>query len=133
MGVIRMVHWRILKDTETIKTSENQCEGLGSVISIFGHKFIYCLRILLALKRQNTVVHNIFITLLVQANFCVSYPVRVISRVKCIGYIGKGVLNSHLGSNPDPYYIQNCVIKRFRCTTVLKNMLSNHIYTILQW
>ena len=46
----------------------------------------------------------------------------IISRVKCIDCIGKGVLhvNSHLGSNPDPSYIQNhvimnCVIKRFRC------------------
>ena len=43
----------------------------------------------------------------------------IISRVKCIDYIGKGV-NSHLGSNPDLSYIQNhvimnCVIKRFRC------------------
>ena len=38
----------------------------------------------------------------VQANFRVSYPIRVILRVKCIGYIGKGVLNRNLGSNPDP-------------------------------
>ena len=38
----------------------------------------------------------------VQANFRVSYPIRVISRVKCIDYIGEGVLNSHLGSNHDP-------------------------------
>ena len=56
----------------------------------------------------------------VQANFRVSYPIRVISRVKCIDYIRKGVLNSHLGSNPNPCYIQNRVItnrviKRFRC------------------
>ena len=56
----------------------------------------------------------------VQANFRVSYPIRVISRVKCIGYIGKGVLNSSLGSNPDPCCIQNRVItnrviKRLRC------------------
>ena len=56
----------------------------------------------------------------VQANFHASYPNRVISRVKCIGYIGKGILNSHLGSIPDPCGIQNCVItnrviKRFRC------------------
>ena len=33
----------------------------------------------------------------VQANFRVSYPICVVARVKCIGYIGKGVLNSHLG------------------------------------
>ena len=55
----------------------------------------------------------------------VSYPNRVILRVKCKGYIGKAVLNSYLGSNPDPCYIRNpvitnCVImnhaiKRFRC------------------
>ena len=56
----------------------------------------------------------------VQANFRVSYPIRVISKVKCIGYIEKGVKSSHLGSNSDPCYIQNRVItnrviKRFRC------------------
>ena len=56
----------------------------------------------------------------VQASFHVSYPNCVILRVKCIDYIGKGVLNSHLGANSDPWYIQNCVItnrviKRFRC------------------
>ena len=55
----------------------------------------------------------------IQANFRVSYPNRVISRVKCIGFIGKGVFDSHLGSSPDPCYIQNRVIsgrviKRFR-------------------
>ena len=55
----------------------------------------------------------------VQANFHVSYPIHVIERVKCIGYIRKRVLNSHLGSNPDPCCIQNrvitnCVIKRLR-------------------
>ena len=59
----------------------------------------------------------------VQANFRVSYPIRVISRVKCIDYIRKGVLNSHLGSNPDPCYIQNYVItnrviKRFGCSNI---------------
>ena len=56
----------------------------------------------------------------VQANFRVSYPNRVISRIKCIGYTRKGVLNSHLESNPDLCCIQNrvimnLVIKRFRC------------------
>ena len=50
----------------------------------------------------------------------IQYPDFVISRVKCIGYIIKGVLNSHFGSNPDPCYTQsrvimNRVIKRFRC------------------
>ena len=57
----------------------------------------------------------------VHANFHVSYPNHVILRVKCIGYIGKGDLNSHLGSKTKPYYIQNHVImnrviKSFRCT-----------------
>ena len=57
----------------------------------------------------------------VQAHFLVSYPIRVISRLKCKGYIERWVLNGHLGSNPDPSYIQNRVItnrviKRFRCT-----------------
>ena len=56
----------------------------------------------------------------VQVSFRVSYPAYIILRVKCIGYIGKGVLNSHLGSISDLCYIQNhvitnCVIKRFRC------------------
>ena len=56
----------------------------------------------------------------VQANFRVSYPNRVITRVKCIDYVEKGILNSHLGFISDPCYIQNRVItnrviKRFRC------------------
>ena len=56
----------------------------------------------------------------VQAHFRDSYPNPVISRVKCIGCIRKGVLNSHSGSNLDPCYnrnhvITNPVIKRFRC------------------
>ena len=41
-------------------------------------------------------------------NFCLSYPTRVKPRVKCIDYIGKGVLNSHLRSNPDPCYNKPC-------------------------
>ena len=62
----------------------------------------------------------------VQANFRVSYPIRVISRVKCIDYIRKGVWNSHLGSNPNPCYIQNRVItnrviKRFRCISLMQH------------
>ena len=65
-------------------------------------------------------LHNTIVG--VQASFRVSYPIHVISRVKCIDYIGKGVLNNHLGSNPDPCYIQNhvitnCVIKRLRCSS----------------
>ena len=64
--------------------------------------------------------HNLFITLLLGSQPIVSYPNRVILRVKCIGYIGKWVINSHLGSNPNLCYIQNRVImnrviKRFRC------------------
>ena len=49
-------------------------------------------------------ITTIFITLLLE-----SKPISVlaiqtlfISRVKCIGYRGKEVLNSHLGSNSDP-------------------------------
>ena len=62
----------------------------------------------------------------IQANFRVSYPNRVISRVKCIRYIGKAVFDSHLGSSPDPCYIQNRVIsdrviKRFRCIFNVRN------------
>ena len=53
-------------------------------------------------------------------NFRVSYSNHVISRVNCIGYIGKEVLNSLSESKPDPCYIQNrvimnCIIKRFWC------------------
>ena len=33
-------------------------------------------------------------------------------RVKCLDYIRKGILNSHLGSNSDPCNKQNRVIKR---------------------
>ena len=49
-------------------------------------------------------------------------PNHIVLRVKCIGSIEKGVFNSHLGSHPDPCYIQNSVImnhviKRFRCTS----------------
>ena len=44
-----------------------------------------------------------------QAKFHVSYAIRVILRVKGIDYIGKEVLNNHLGSNPDPSYIQKRV------------------------
>ena len=45
----------------------------------------------------------------VQASFRVSYPNFVISRKKCTCYIGKGVLNRHLGSSPDLCSTQNCV------------------------
>ena len=65
--------------------------------------------------------HNLFITYTfvgVQASFLVRYRNRVILRIKCIGYIGKRVLNSHLGANPDWGYIQNRVIKN----RVIKNM-----------
>ena len=58
------------------------------------------------------------------------------SRVKCIGYIGKGVLNSHLGSNPDPCCIQNRVItnrviKRLRCTNTIVWYVRNWLCTLL--
>ena len=62
----------------------------------------------------------------VQANFRVSYPIPVISRVECIDYIRKGVLNSHLGSNPDPCYIQNRVI--MKCFTNMKRDLMKFIH-----
>ena len=66
-------------------------------------------------KSDLPVHHNLFITLLWgPSHFHVSYPDCVIMRVKCIDYKGKGILNSHLGSNSDPcyMYIQNRVIKR---------------------
>ena len=72
---------------------------------------------------SNTCTPPLYNTIVgVQPIFRVSYPNHVISRVKCICYIGKGVLNSHLRSKPEPCYIQNCVImnrviKRFRCTS----------------
>ena len=55
----------------------------------------------------------------VQANFRVSYPIRVIMRVKCNTYIHKAKI-VRLGSNSDQCYIQNRVvmnrvIKRSRC------------------
>ena len=92
----------------------------------------------------------------VQANFCVSYIKSKIIIVivyfkrithlaqmpvyhmvlKCIGYMGKRVLNSHLGSNPDLCYIPNRiltnhVIKRFRCTNIYKSSFFPH--TIREW
>ena len=76
--------------------------------------------------RYNTIVG-------VPDNFHVSCPNHVISRVKYKGYIGKEVLNSHLGSKPDQCYIQNCVImnhvmKRLRCSlfTVLVIFKENY-------
>ena len=38
-----------------------------------------------------------------------------------MNYIGKGVLNSHLQSNPDLFYIQNCFITN----RVIKKMCYN--------
>ena len=66
-------------------------------------------------------LYNTIVAVGVQASFRFSYPMHVIPRVKCINYIRKGVLNSQLGSKPDPCYIQkrvitNRVIKRFRCS-----------------
>ena len=63
----------------------------------------------------------------VQANFRVSYPIRVIWRVKLhrlLRLYKKGVLNTHSGSNTYPSYIQNRivtnrVIKRFRCIFIV--------------
>ena len=77
----------------------------------------------------------------VQANFRVSYPNH--NESKCLDYIGKRILNSHLGSCSDLYYIQNCVImkcvtKRFRCTykqlyrTTLMTTLLKTINNILK-
>ena len=59
----------------------------------------------------------------VQTNFRVSYPIHVITRVKCIIYIAKSVFDDHLGSSNDQCYIQNRVItnrviKRLRCTNI---------------
>ena len=83
-----------------------------------------CVKTKQLLKTQRYTPQPLYNTIVgVQANFRVSYPNLVISRVKCIGYIGKGVLDSHLGSSSHPCYIQNRVIsnrviKRFRCTTL---------------
>ena len=87
--------------------------GKSCSFGLTGHAFRKLLSVCTPQPLYNTIVG-------VQANFRVSYPIRVISRVKCIDYIGEGVLSSHLGSNPDPCYIQNRVItnhviKRFRC------------------
>ena len=65
----------------------------------------------------------------------------VITRVKCIGYTGKGILNGHLGSNSDLCYIQNrvtCitnrVIKRFRLfSTVSSEREKIYIFKHLKW
>ena len=78
----------------------------------------------------------------VQAHFHVSYPNRVISRIKCNDYIEKWVLNDHLGSNPDLSYINcvitNRVIKRFRCIRMdgsTSHMQVNHnwFFSCFRW
>ena len=51
---------------------------------------------------------------LVSELISVSYPNYVRLKVKCM----EGVLTSYLGSNLDPYYNQNRVIKRFSCTRI---------------
>ena len=57
----------------------------------------------------------------------------------CIGYVEKGVLNSHFWSNTDLCYIQNSVItnrviKRFRCITkyppYLSHVMRKPVYAI---
>ena len=55
----------------------------------------------------------------VQTNFCVSYPIHVITS-NIYSYIAKLVFNDHLGSSNDMCYIKNhvimnCVLKRLRC------------------
>ena len=82
---------------------------------------------ILSLKAKYTTT-SLYIIVWVQAYFIVSYPNRVISRVKCNSYKGKEVLNSHLESNPDPCYIQthviaNCVIKRFKCNSKVNGLI----------
>ena len=57
----------------------------------------------------------------VQIQVCISYP-SVISRIKYIGYLGKGVLVANLGSITEPFYAQNrvvrsCVRKWWRCNS----------------
>ena len=76
------------------------------------------------IKSNRKVHHNLFITLLFGSKLISLLPIQtVLLRVKCKGYIGKGVLNSHLVSNPDlcciqNHVIMNRVIKRFRCVCV---------------
>ena len=77
----------------------------------------------------------------VQTNIHVSYPNPVLLRIKYIGYIGKEVLNSHLGYH-DPCYVQNpcyndmlynvtCnIVKRFWCTSFgTMKVFSSKFYT----
>ena len=53
------------------------------------------------------IIHHIFITLLLRSKPMSMLAIQsVLYRIKCLGYIGEGVLNSHLGSNPDPCGIQ---------------------------
>ena len=83
-----------------------------TLLTLFLVKHSFCNKLInLEIRSYTAIHHNFFITLVgVQASFHVSYPIRVISRVKCRGYIGEGVFNSYLGSNPDQCYIQNHVV-----------------------
>ena len=71
----------------------------------------------------------------VLAKFYVSYPICVLVRAKCIGYIGRGVCNSSLGSKPVLCTIQNgvitnCVIKRSWCTFFFPGIPFQYIFTV---
>ena len=57
--------------------------------------------------------------------FCVSYPDHVISGVKCIGYKEKSP-KYLVGVQPEPCYIQNHVIKRFRCNVHVTSNLQTY-------
>ena len=48
----------------------------------------------------------------VQANFRVSYPNHVISRIKCVGYIGKKVLNSNYKGILVYEILMDCVARK---------------------
>ena len=89
-----------------------------------------------ALKNRNLKVYTLqplYKTILgIHSNSRISYPIHVILKVKCTGYIGKGVLHSLLGFNPDSCCLQNRVImnraiKRFRCTS-MNSGLMYHMY-----
>ena len=47
-------------------------------------------------------------TVWVQAHFGVSYPIHVISREKCIGYIRKGSFGAIWGPTPIGLYPKSC-------------------------
>ena len=93
--------------------------GLGNLFFFFRNLEKQPLNILFTLSswyileiaKYTTPLYNPIVG--VKTDISNSYPICVIMRANCI--IKKSSLDHHLGSNNDPTFIQNHVIKRSRC------------------